>query len=73
MRRCFWESAPDMEKVMITGATGLIGSHVAEVLCDRGYSCVAFVRAASRLPKELARRVDIRTGDIRDLESLVAA
>ena len=29
-----------MEKVLITGATGLIGSHVAEALCESGYSCL---------------------------------
>jgi 2-alkyl-3-oxoalkanoate reductase len=60
-------------KALITGATGFIGSHLAELLCDRGWSVRALVRATSdtalleRLGVELAR------GDVRDMNSIAAA
>ncbi|MBN2036333.1 MAG: NAD-dependent epimerase/dehydratase family protein [Chitinispirillaceae bacterium] len=59
--------------VLVTGATGFIGSHVAEALADRGYRCVALVRDPSRLCPELVGRVETRIGDIRDKESLIHA
>jgi nucleoside-diphosphate-sugar epimerase len=68
---CSWERRLDMEKTFITGATGLIGSHVAEAFCAQGIPCVLFVRDPLRLCPELAGRCETVTGDIRDLQSLV--
>jgi nucleoside-diphosphate-sugar epimerase len=62
-----------MEKVLITGATGFIGSHVAEAFCDQGLACVLFVRDPTRLCPEFANRADVCIGDIREQQSLVAA
>lgn len=58
---------------MITGATGFIGSHVAEALCEEGFSCAAFVRDPSRLPVQLLKCCEVRTGDIRDAASVADA
>jgi nucleoside-diphosphate-sugar epimerase len=62
-----------MEKVLITGATGFIGSHVAEAFCGHNILCVLFARDPKRLCPELAGRCDTITGDIRDAPSLVKA
>ena len=62
-----------MEKVMITGATGFIGSHVAEAFCDTSIPCVLFARDPKRLCPELAGRCETITGDVRDVTSLAKA
>ena len=36
-------------KVLITGATGFIGSHVADLLLERGYDVRAIARATCNL------------------------
>jgi len=33
-----------MKKILITGATGFIGSHLAEACVEKGYQVVAFDR-----------------------------
>ena len=33
-----------MTKVLVTGADGFIGSHLVEILVERGYSVKAFSR-----------------------------
>jgi nucleoside-diphosphate-sugar epimerase len=33
-----------MNKILITGATGFIGSHLAEICVEKGYEVVAFDR-----------------------------
>jgi nucleoside-diphosphate-sugar epimerase len=62
-----------MDRILLTGATGFIGSHVAEALCEQGFSCVAFVRDPSRLSKRLSDRCEVRTGDIRDVAAIAHA
>lgn len=60
-------------KALVTGATGFIGSHLVEMLGDRGWQVRALVRTTSdtvrleRLGAELAR------GDVRDRDSIAAA
>ena len=56
--------------VLVTGASGFLGWHVARVLIERGYPVRALVRAGSRV-RELA--VEAVTGDLRDPQSLAAA
>jgi dihydroflavonol-4-reductase len=59
-----------MKPVLVTGASGFLGWHVARVLIERGYSVRALVRPASgvaELPVELI------TGDLREPGSLEQA
>ena len=63
-----------IKKVLVTGADGFIGSHLVEELIKEGYEIRAFVFYNSfntwgwldTLPKEILRKIDIFTGDIRD-------
>ncbi len=63
-----------MEKVLVTGADGFIGSHLTERLVDMGYTVRAFVYYNSfnswgwldTLPKEKLDKIEIFAGDIRD-------
>lgn len=61
--------------MLITGATGLVGSHVAESAVQAGYDVRALVRDdktdACRLLNGLG--VELKVGDLRDRESLVRA
>ena len=62
------------KKVLLTGADGFIGSHLAERLLDEGFEVRAFVFYNSfnswgwldSLPKEKRDRLEIFSGDIRD-------
>ncbi len=54
---------------LVTGATGLLGSHIAEQLVDRGERVRALVRADSSI--EFLRTLGVETvvGDLTDIES----
>jgi len=54
----------------ITGATGLLGSHVAEQLVARGDRVRALVRPTSDLEFLRQLGVELKTGDLHDVESL---
>jgi nucleoside-diphosphate-sugar epimerase len=60
---------------LVTGATGFIGSHLARRLVQGGAPVRVLCRPGSeaRLPGELAGRVEIAAGDLRDRESLIRA
>ncbi len=58
-----------MERVLITGASGFVGGHLAEQLVADGVSVRALVRDPSKLPSGIATRCDIVQGDVLD-ESL---
>ena len=64
--------------VLVTGAAGFIGSHVAEELVRRGADVRAFVRYTSAGSwgwldsSELASEIEVFAGDIRDPETLTA-
>jgi nucleoside-diphosphate-sugar epimerase len=65
-------------KVLVTGATGLIGCHGAARLARAGHSVRALVRDAEKLSRVLApfgvaSDVEARTGDVTDLASVESA
>ena len=63
-----------MKKVLVTGADGFIGSHLAESLLEKGYDVKAFTMYNSfntwgwldTFPKEKLDEIEIFSGDIRD-------
>ncbi|MDR3594088.1 NAD-dependent 4,6-dehydratase LegB [Clostridium sp.] len=63
-----------MEKVLVTGGDGFIGSHLVERLLNLGYDVKAFVHYNSfnswgwldTIPKDILREIEIFNGDIRD-------
>lgn len=63
-----------MKKVLVTGSDGFIGSHLTELLLEKGYDVKAFVYYNSfntwgwldSLPKEKLKQIEVFTGDIRD-------
>jgi nucleoside-diphosphate-sugar epimerase len=73
MPHCSLERCRDVDKVLITGATGFIGSHVAEVFLSAGIPCVLFVRDPSRLCHELSGKAEIRTGNVCNRQSVMKA
>jgi NAD dependent epimerase/dehydratase len=69
----------DGRRVLITGAGGFIGSHLAERLVELGASVRAFVEYSSLgswgwLDESPVRgELDVRSGDVRDLDSISGA
>ncbi|MGL4497542.1 MAG: GDP-mannose 4,6-dehydratase, partial [Planktothrix sp.] len=63
-----------MKEILVTGADGFIGSHLAEELVRQGYSVKAFVLYNSfnswgwldHAPKEILESLEVFSGDIRD-------
>jgi len=58
--------------VLITGATGFIGSHLLDALAATDAAIYALVRDPARLPAESARRVHAITGELADVPRLPA-
>ena len=62
------------KKILVTGADGFIGSHLTEILVDKGYDVKAFCYYNSfnswgwldTFPKEKLDKIEIFTGDVRD-------
>lgn len=71
----------DHSSVLVTGADGFIGSHLAEALVQRGCKVRAFVFYNSfnswgwldTLPKETLSRLEIFAGDVRDPNGVATA
>jgi dihydroflavonol-4-reductase len=60
-------------RVLVTGATGFIGSHVARKLVERGDNVRVLVRRSSRIDNLEGLDVEPVYGDLREPESLTAA
>jgi dihydroflavonol-4-reductase len=60
-------------KVFLTGATGFVGSHVANELASQGASLRLLVRKTSRLENIAGIPAETVVGDLRDPESLRSA
>ena len=61
-----------MNRVLVTGATGFIGGHVARALLERGYRVRALLRPGQELPWSHPA-LGAAFGDIRDRPSVAAA
>ena len=62
-----------MSKVLVTGGTGFIGSHVVRRLCAEGFSVRVLARPTSPLGGLQGLPVEFVTGDLRDRQSLERA
>ena len=64
------------EKIIITGATGFIGSHLAELCVEKGFNVVAFDRYNSNNDwgwlenSRYKKDMEIILGDVRDYDSI---
>ena len=62
-----------LPKILVTGASGFLGTRLVEVLTKRGYPVRALVRKLSDTKKLESFGVEIYFGDVADLESLQPA
>ena len=68
-----------MEKILITGAAGFIGSHLTEMCVMKGYDVKVFIRYNSKNNwgwlenSEIKNEIEVITGDIRDYDSVYKA
>lgn len=60
-------------RMLVTGATGFVGSAVVRDLLQAGYRVRALVRPTSRMDSLDGLDVETATGDVRDLSSLLDA
>ena len=59
---------------LVTGASGLVGTHTCRELANRGWRVRALVRNRARAARRLARtRAELVVGDLRDRAALAAA
>jgi nucleoside-diphosphate-sugar epimerase len=67
------DEAPSRRRILVTGATGLLGSHLAERLTARGDRVRALVRPGSRTEFLESLGVEIARGDLTDPRDCDAA
>src|SRR5271165_1651443 len=60
-------------KAFVTGATGFVGSHVAQVLAEQGADLRVLVRSSSDLRNIQVLKADLVAGDLRDPLSIEKA
>jgi NADH dehydrogenase len=60
--------------IVVTGASGLVGTHVSEELVRRGFKVRGVVRNMTRAAQRLGHlSMEIRTGDVRDVGDMRSA
>ena len=57
-------------RVLVTGATGFLGSHLCRRLCESGSRVTAFHRASSNVSALVSAGVDFRAGDLTNFDRL---
>jgi nucleoside-diphosphate-sugar epimerase len=62
-----------MNRILLTGATGFIGSHILEALTAAGLPVIALVRPHADRSRLTALKTEVRYGDVRDLPGMRAA
>jgi nucleoside-diphosphate-sugar epimerase len=62
-----------MMKILVTGATGFLGSHIVDSLNKNGHEVRALARTTSDLTHLRKAGAEISFGDVSDYESLLAA
>ncbi|MGI8543608.1 MAG: SDR family oxidoreductase [Aridibacter sp.] len=62
-----------MKNIFLTGATGYLGSVIAEKLKGRGYKVVGLVRNAVGLEKLADKNIELVEGSLEDLDILIKA
>lgn len=66
-----------MSKILVNGAGGFIGSHLAEYLVEQGHKVKAFIRYNSRNFREWLDKskyindIEIYSGDIKDYNRII--
>ncbi|MFN6129610.1 MAG: NAD-dependent epimerase/dehydratase family protein [Planctomycetota bacterium] len=60
-------------RIVVTGATGLLGNNVVRAACQRGDEVIALARNADRSEALQGLPVTVRNADITDMESLRSA
>lgn len=61
------------DKILVTGATGFLGHHLAAYLVEQGYAVRALVRESSDTRHLAALGVELVSGDVREAASVNAA
>lgn len=60
-------------KVLVTGGTGFVGSHLIDLLLSSGHQVTALVRSPARAASLAERGVELITGDLANRAALAAA